>query len=208
MAGVTGAVVGAIFLTSLYLQAVIGSSPVVAGLQFLPLAGAITLAAAAASKVIGSVGARPLILGGLVVMAAGVLLLAANAGGTSYAADVLPGFLLVGAGVGPMFVAIAVAAMGDVPAENSGLASGLMMTGHEIGAALGVAGLTAVAGDLATTSGLVDGYDRAFLVTAAVLGGLFLLTLLAVPGGKPAAGTGHGAHGHGSHAHGHGAHGH
>ena len=44
----------------------------------------------------------------------------------------------VGAGVGPMFVAISVAAMGDVPDEKSGLASGLMMTGHEIGAALGL----------------------------------------------------------------------
>jgi EmrB/QacA subfamily drug resistance transporter len=196
MAGVTGVVVGAIFLTSLYLQAVVGSSPVVAGLQFLPLAGAITFAAAGASKVIGHVGSRTLILGGLVVMAAGVLLLAANAGGTSYAADILPGFLLVGAGVGPMFVAIAVAAMGDVPAESSGLASGLMMTGHEIGAALGVAALTAVAGDLATRSGLIDGYGNAFLATAGVLAGLFLLTLLAVPGGKPTAVvTGHG-HGH------------
>jgi EmrB/QacA subfamily drug resistance transporter len=196
MAGVTGVVVGAIFLSSLYLQAAVGSSPVVAGLQFLPLAGAITLSAAAASHMIGHVGARALILGGLVVMAGGVLLLAANAGGTSYAADVLPGFLLVGAGVGPMFVAIAVAAMGDVPAESSGVASGLMMTGHEIGAALGVAGLTAVAGDLATRAGLVDGYGRAFVATAVVLAGLFLLTLLAVPGGKPTAPVGHG-HGHG-----------
>ncbi|WP_116451377.1 MFS transporter [Blastococcus litoris] len=199
MAGVTGVVVGAIFLTSLYLQSIIGSSPVVAGLQFLPLAGAITFAAAGASKVIGHVGSRTLILGGLVVMAAGVLLLAANAGGTSYAADVLPGFLLVGGGVGPMFVAIAVAAMGDVPAESSGLASGLMMTGHEIGAAIGVAALTAVAGDLATRSGLIDGYGTAFLATAGVLAALFVLTLLAVPGGRPtAAVAGHGhAHGHG-----------
>ncbi|MGY1722865.1 MFS transporter [Blastococcus sp. SYSU DS0533] len=196
MAGVTGVVVGAIFLSSLYLQAVVGSSPVVAGLQFLPLATAITLAAAAASKVIGHLGARTLVLGGLVVMAAGVLLLATSAGGTSYAADVLPGFLLVGAGVGPMFVAIAVAAMSDVPAERSGLASGLMMTGHEIGAALGVAALTAVAGDLATSTGLIDGYGRAFAATAGILAALFVLTALAVPGGKPPAGTaGHG-HGH------------
>jgi EmrB/QacA subfamily drug resistance transporter len=198
MAGVTGVVVGAIFLSSLYLQAIVGSSPVVAGVQFLPLAAAITLSAAAASKVIGHLGARTLILGGLVVMAAGVLLLAAGAGGTSYAADVLPGFLLIGAGVGPMFVAIAVAAMSDVPAERAGLASGLMMTGHEIGAALGVAALTAVAGDLATSSGLIDGYGRAFTVTAGVLAALFALTALAVPGGKPVTSTaGHGhAHGH------------
>ena len=95
-----------------------------------------------------------------------------------------------------MFVAIAVAAMGDVPAESSGLASGLMMTGHEIGAALGVAGLTAIAGDLATSTGLVDGYGRALTATAVVLGTLFLRTALAVPGGTPAAGVaGHG-HGH------------
>jgi hypothetical protein len=136
-------------------------------------------------------------------LAGGVLLMAAQAGGTSYAADVLPGFLLVGAGVGPMFVAIAVAAMSDVPAESSGVASGLMMTGHEIGAALGVAALTAIAGSLATSAGLVDGYGRAFTATAGVLAALFLLTLFAVPRGtaRPgvAAGHGHSAHGHGGH---------
>jgi EmrB/QacA subfamily drug resistance transporter len=197
MAGVTGVVVGAIFLSSLYLQAIIGASPVVTGLQFLPLAAAITVAATVASKVIGRVSARTLILGGLAVMAAGVVVLAGNAGGTSYAADVLPGFLLVGGGVGPMFVAISIAAMSDVPAERSGLASGLMMTGHEIGAALGVAALTAVAGDLATSAGLIDGYARAFLLTTGVLAALFVLTLLAVPGGKAPAGNHR--HGHGGH---------
>jgi EmrB/QacA subfamily drug resistance transporter len=196
MAGVTGVVVGAIFLSSLYLQAITDASPILAGLEFLPLAAAITLAAAVASKAIGHVGPRSLILAGLLVMAAGVLLLAANAGGTSYAADVLPGFLLVGAGVGPMFVAISVAAMGDVPAESSGLASGLMMTGHEIGAALGVSALTAIAGDLGTHAGLIDGYGRAFTATAGVLAALFLLTLLAVPGGKPASHAASGHHGH------------
>jgi Na+/melibiose symporter-like transporter len=205
MAGVTGAVVGMIFLSSLYLQAVLGSSPVVAGLQFLPLAAAITLAAAASSHVIAHLGPRTLILVGLVIMAAGLLVLAVNAGDTSYAADVLPGFLLVGAGVGPMFVAISVAAMSDVPEEKSGLASGLMMTGHEIGAALGVAALTAVAGSLATSIDLIDGYASALAATAGGLGALFALTLFAVPGGTPAAvGAGHGhGHGHAGHGHGH-----
>jgi len=189
MAGVTGVVVGAIFLCSLYLQSIVGSSPVAAGLQFMPLAAAITLSASVASKVIGRVGARALILEGLVVMAAGVLLLAVNAGGGSYALHVLPGLLLVGAGVGPMFVAISVAAMSDMPNEKSGLASGLMMTGHEIGAALGVAGLTAVAGDLTTRTGLIDGYGAAFIVTGGVLAALFLFTLIAVPAGKLPAGN-------------------
>jgi O-antigen/teichoic acid export membrane protein len=204
MAGVTGMVVGAIFLSSVHLQSVLGASPFVAGLEFLPLAAAITLGAMVASKVIGRAGPRPLILVGLVVMAAGVLLLAANAHGTSYAANVLPGFLLTGAGVGPMFVAIAVAAMADVPGDKAGLASGLMMTGHEVGAALGVAALTAVAGDLTSRTGLVDGYGHAFMAAAVVLAALFVLTLVAVPGGRPTAGT-HGHHGgHG----GHGGHGH
>jgi EmrB/QacA subfamily drug resistance transporter len=193
MAGVTGVVVGAIFLSSLYLQSVVGASPVQAGLEFLPLAAAITLAAAGASRLIGNVGPRTMIATGLVVMAGGVLLLAGSAGGGSYAADVLPGFLLVGAGVGPMFVAIAIAAMSRVPEEKAGLASGLMMTGHEIGAALGVAALTAVAGDLATRSGLITGYANAFHATAAALAGLFVLTLFAVPNDKPQ----HAGHGHG-----------
>jgi predicted MFS family arabinose efflux permease len=83
--------------------------------------------------------------------------------------------------------------MSRVPGEKSGLASGLMMTGHEIGAALGVAALTAVAGSLATRSGLIAGYANAFHATAAALALLFLLTLLAVPNDKPQHG-GHGPH--------------
>jgi EmrB/QacA subfamily drug resistance transporter len=193
MAGVTGVVVGAIFLSSLYLQRVTGASPVQAGLEFLPLAAAITLAATGASKLTGKLGPRTMIATGLLVMVGGVLLLAGSPGGRSYAADVLPGFPLIGAGVGPMFVAIAIAAMSRVPEEKSGLASGLMMTGHEIGAALGVAALTAVAGNLATRSGIILGYANAFHATAAALAGLFLLTLLAVPNDKPQHG-GHGPH--------------
>ncbi len=108
------------------------------------------------------------------------------------------GFLLVGAGVGPMFVAIAIAAMSDVPADRSGLASGLM-TGHEIGAALGVAALTAIAGDLTSRAGLITGYGNAFVATAGILAALFLVTALAVPGGRSAVGAS--AHGHGGHGH-------
>jgi EmrB/QacA subfamily drug resistance transporter len=199
MAGVTGSVVGAIFLSSLCLQHVVGASPIQAGLEFLPLAAAITLAATGASKLTGRIGPRTMIAGGLVLMAAGVLLLAAGAHGASYLADVLPGFLVIGAGVGPMFVAISIAAMSDVPPDKAGLASGLMMTGHEIGAAIGVAALTAVAGNLATRAGLVTGYADAFHATAAALAALFVLTLLAVPNHAPESGSGGSGHGHGHH---------
>ncbi len=190
MAGVTGAVVGAIFLTSLYLQQVLGSSPVVAGLQFLPLAAAITLSAAIAAQLLPKLGARTLIGAGLLIATAGAGLLCTVDAGSNYPTGVLPGFLVIGAGVGPMFVAISVAAMSEVPGELSGLASGLMMTGHEIGAALGVATLTAVGGDLTTRAGLIDGYADSFLTVAATLLVLLIPTAL-VPRG---ADTGHDAH--------------
>jgi len=196
MAGVTGAVVGSIFLSSLYLQQVLGSSAIVTGLEFLPLAAAITAAAAVASHLLPHVGPRTLIMVGLVVSAAGALLLATAGGDASYAADVLPGFLVLGLGVGPMFVAISVAAMGDVKHDEAGLASGVMMTGHEVGAALGVAVLTAVAGDLTTRAGLVAGHGEAFVAVAAIL--LGLLVPAALTPKKVAHGAGH-AHGHGHH---------
>jgi EmrB/QacA subfamily drug resistance transporter len=198
MAGVTGAVVGAIFLSSLYLQQVLGSSALVAGLQFLPLAGFITASAAVASKALPHVGAKHLIVLGLVVSAAGALVLAGIDSDPSYVTDVLPGFALLGLGVGPMFVAISVAAMADVPQERAGLGSGVLMTGHEIGAALGVAVLTAIAGDLTTRAGIVSGAPDAFVAIAIGLGALLLPTLL-LPGTSPDAVP----HGHG-HGHGHG----
>ncbi len=197
MAGVTGVVVGAIFVTSLYLQRVVGSSAIVTGLQLLPLAAAITLTAMAASHLLGTVAPRTLIAVGITIMAGGAAMLTAQSGGTSYAADVLPGLLLLGAGVGPMFVAISVAAMSDVPAADSGLGSGLMMTGHEVGAALGVALLTAVGGDLTSRVGLMDAYGRAFVAVLAILAVLMVVTLVAVPKrANAAAGAGHG---HGMH---------
>jgi EmrB/QacA subfamily drug resistance transporter len=196
MAGVTGAVVGSIFLSSLYLQQVLGSSAVVTGPQFLPLAAVITLSAAVASKLLPRTGPRALIATGLVVSAAGALLLSAVGADASYAADVLPGFVVLGLGVGPMFVAISVAAMSEVPHAESGLASGVMMTGHEVGAALGVAVLTAVGGDLTTRAGLVAGHPDAFLAVALILLALLVPTAL-VPrrAGSPGH-AGHGAHGH------------
>jgi len=198
MAGVTGAVVGAIFLSSLYLQQVLGDSALVAGLEFLPLAAFITASAAVASKALPHVGAKRLIAIGLVIAAAGALVLASVDTDPSYLTDVLPGFALLGLGVGPMFVAISVAAMSDVAQAQSGLASGLLMTGHEIGAALGVAVLTAIGGDLTNRAGIVSGSHDAFLAVAVGLAALLVPTLL-LPAHDPdaaiAAGHGHG-HGH------------
>ncbi|HEU4566608.1 MAG TPA: MFS transporter, partial [Marmoricola sp.] len=193
MAVVTGAVVGAIFLCSLFLQQVLGSSPVVTGLEFLPLAFFITLGAAVASKLLPKVGAKALMIGGLLIVAGGAGVLATIEADPGYWTDVLPGFVVIGLGTGPMFVAISVAAMAGIPHEKSGLASGLMMTGHEVGAALGVASLTAVAGDLTTRTGLVDGVPHAFAVVGVAMLVLAGFTALAVP--RVGAAAGHGGHG-------------
>jgi EmrB/QacA subfamily drug resistance transporter len=181
MAVITGAVVGAIFLNSLFLQSVLDSSAIETGLQFLPLAACITLGAAAASHLLGKVTPKAMMVVGLLVVAAGSLLLAGMDNHPGYVSDVLPGFVLIGLGVGPMFVAISVAAMAGIPAEHSGLASGVMMTGHEVGAALGVASLTAIAGDLTTRAGLVDGFPTVFTVVAFAMVALAGFVALAVP---------------------------
>jgi hypothetical protein len=79
--------------------------------------------------------------------------------------------LILGAGVGMVFVAVTVTAMAGIPAQHAGMASGFLMTGHEVGAALGVAVLSAVAttaGSLTDPAGVVDAFSAAF-VAAAVL---------------------------------------
>jgi EmrB/QacA subfamily drug resistance transporter len=201
MAVITGGIVGAIFISSLFLQQVLGSSAVVAGLQFLPLAAAITAGAALASHVIGHVGAKHLMVGGLLVVAAGAALLASMDSDPSYATDVLPGFIVLGLGTGPMFVAISIAAMAGIRHEQSGLASGVMMTGHEVGAALGVATLTAIAGDVTTRAGLVNAFPDVFTAIAVAMLALSAFVVVAVP--RQQAASAHGGHGHG---HGHGMH--
>jgi EmrB/QacA subfamily drug resistance transporter len=199
MAVITGGIVGAIFVSSLFLQQVLEASPVVAGLEFLPLAAAITLGAAVASHVIGHVGPKHLMVVGLLVVATGAWLLAGMDADPSYLTDVLPGFIVLGLGTGPMFVAISIVAMNGISHEQSGLASGVMMTGHEVGAALGVASLTAIAGDLTTRTGLIDAYPTVFTAIAVAMVALSVFAAFAVPSVKAPAGAGGHGHGHGMH---------
>jgi len=198
MAVITGGIVGAIFVSSLFLQQVLGSSAVVTGLQFLPLAAAITVGAAAASHVMGHVGPKHVMVVSLLIVAVGATLLAHMDADPSYWTDVLPGFIVLGLGTGPMFVAISIAAMHGISHERSGLASGIMMTGHEVGAALGVASLTAIAGDLTTRAGLIDAYPRVFTAITIAMVVLSAFAAVAVPRVQAGARNGTG-HGHGMH---------
>lgn len=189
MAVITGAVVGTIFISSLFLQTVLGSSAIVTGLQILPLAATITLGAGVASHLLAKVSPKHLMIVGLLVVAAGALVLAALDDKPAYAADVLSGFVVLGLGVGLVFVTVSVTAMAGIPSEHSGLASGVLMTGHEIGAALGVAALAAVAGDLTVRGGLIDAFPRVFTVVAFAMVALAAFAAVAIPRQK--AGTTH-----------------
>ncbi len=110
-----------------------------------------------------------------------------------YAGDILPGLGALGLGVGMVFVPVSVSSMAGIPSSPAGVASGFLMTGHEIGAALGVAVLSAVAstaGSLTTSAGAADAFSRGFL-GAAVMGGLVaVFALLRMPATRATAAGG------------------
>jgi EmrB/QacA subfamily drug resistance transporter len=171
MLGVTGVLVGAVFLGSIFFQTVLGYSALRAGLAFLPLAAALVVGTHVAAHISAHASARAIAALGLVTVAGGSVLLAQATGDASYAANLLPGLVVIGLGAGMVFVAVSASAMGGIPDEHAGMASGFMMTGHEVGAALGVAVISAIAtsaGVLTTESGAADAFSRGS-VGAAVL---------------------------------------
>jgi EmrB/QacA subfamily drug resistance transporter len=190
--GITGILVGTFFLNSLYLQQVLDASALETGLGFLPLALSIGMAAHVASRLLPRAGTRALVVGGLALVAGGALLLAAAPDEASYAAHLLPGFLVLGVGMGLVFPGVTVTAMSTVREEEAGLASGFLATSHELGAALGVAVLSAIAataGDVATFGGVAAGYQDGFVAAAGVAVVLGAIALLRVPSVRPPQGA-------------------
>jgi EmrB/QacA subfamily drug resistance transporter len=158
MLGATGILVGTFFINSLFLQDVLGASALETGLAFLPLVVVIGIAAHVGPHLLTHLGARNVVVGALGLVAVGYLLLSGASAGADYATDLLPGFLLIGFGVGLTFVSISVTGMSDVTQERAGLASGLMTTAHELGGAFGVAIFSAVAlGAASFSAGYGDG---------------------------------------------------
>lgn len=184
MLGVTGLLVGAVFLGSTFFQTTLGYSALEAGLAFLPLAVILTIGTRLGSHLLGHVAPRFVAAGGLLLTAGGAFWLSTAPVDARFAADLLPGLLLIGLGVGLVFVAVSITAMAGIPAQHAGMASGFLMTGHEIGAALGVAVLAAVAtaaGDLTTSIGAATGFSGGFLAAAGIAVGLAVVALLAMP---------------------------
>ena len=164
------------FLSALYLQLVLGYRPLEVGLAFLP--GNLIMAVFSlglSAKLVMRFGIRMPLGVGLSFAAVGLLLFARAPVDGTFVMDVLPSMILLGLGAGMAFNPVLLAAMGDVPQEDAGLASGVVNTAFMMGGALGLAVLASLAAsrtDSLLASGsdelvaLAGGYHAAFLVGA------------------------------------------
>jgi len=176
-------------MLTLYMQQVLGYSAMKTGVAYLAVAGTAILWSAVAAQLVTRVGVKPVLVLGMTLLTAGLVYFTQVSVGGSYLGDLLPGFLLIGIGIGFAFVPISIAALAGVEAAEAGLASGLINTSQQIGGALGIAALStiatsrtddAVASGTALPAALVDGFSSAFLagVIIAGLGVVAALTLI------------------------------
>ncbi len=166
------------FFLTLYMQTVLGYSPIQTGLAYLPLTGGFIIAASISSQLFARIGTKPVVVLGTVISAAGLYWLSRIPVDGSYLSDILPGLLTVSIGMGGVFTGLTTAANAGVEQDQAGLAAGLLNTGQQLGAALGLAILSAVAtaqtkSVLSAGNGLTQaathGYQRALLVGAFIV---------------------------------------
>jgi EmrB/QacA subfamily drug resistance transporter len=166
------------FFLTLYMQTVLGYSPIQTGLAYLPLTGGFIIAASISSQLFARIGTRPVVVLGTVISAGGLYWLSRIPVDGSYLSDILPGLLTVSIGMGGVFTGLTTAANAGIDQDKAGLAAGLLNTGQQLGAALGLAILSAVAtaqtksvlsagDDLAQAA--THGYQRALLVGAFIV---------------------------------------
>lgn len=164
-----------LFLATLYLQRVLGYTPLATGLAYLAVALPVITASPAASWLTTRLGRRPVAVFGLLLQTAGLLLLASAPTDGAFLTDVLPGFVLVGAGAPIAFVPATAAAM--AVRTDSGLASGIFNTAQQVGNALALATLATAAAvstgvlldrGVSHDTALTGGYQTGFLVAAAL----------------------------------------
>jgi EmrB/QacA subfamily drug resistance transporter len=141
----TGAAFSSFFMLTLYLQQVLGYTPLRAGLGYIPLAAAVVAASALASKLVPRFGPRPFAVIGLATLGAGLVILGHIPAGGTYLASILPGLVLIGFGAGFSFVSITTAALAQVQETASGLASGLLSSAAQLGGAVGLAVIVTLA---------------------------------------------------------------
>ncbi|WP_407361495.1 DHA2 family efflux MFS transporter permease subunit [Microbacterium sp. LBN7] len=171
------AMVALFFALSVYMQAVLSYDALAAGLSQLPLAGALVLVAGAVPSLIGRLGVRSVLIGSLLVLAGGLVWLAAAPADAEFVAQLLGPTLLIGVGLGGAFVATTQLAVDGVEGGEAGLAGGLINTSQQIGGAVGLAVLGTIAGlrtaslearGAATADALTGGFAWLFLGAAAL----------------------------------------
>ena len=181
------------FFLNLYLQRVLGFGAFEGGAALLPMTVAImVLMVVVAPRVIGRFGVKAPIVGGMLLLAAGMAVLSLVRADGSFAVDVLPASLLAAAGMALAFIPSLGTAISAAKPEEGGLASGIVNTSYQVGSALGLAVMTAVAtsqgadriGDLGSLTG---GYSAAFLGAAGIAAAGALLVALLLRVKQPAA---------------------
>jgi fucose permease len=170
---------GMFFLGALYLQRVLRYDAIEVGLAFLPVAlGIAGMSLRFAAQLMTRFGAKPTLIGGLTLVAAGLIVFRSAPANAGYVTDLLPAMLLLGVGAGLVFPALMTLAMSGATPEDSGLASGLVNTTQQVGGALGLAVLATLAttrtGSLLSRGAsnavaLTDGYHLAFTIAAALV---------------------------------------
>jgi EmrB/QacA subfamily drug resistance transporter len=182
---------GMFFFASLYVQEILGYSPLKAGLAFLPVTGGIMLGSGLAQALIGRVGVRTVATIGVTIGGLGLLVLTGLPVHGHYASDLLTGLVPLAFGLGVAFVPITLLATSGIPPEDSGLSSGLFNVAQQVGGSLGLAILSTFAASrtshllhgstaVGPLTARVDGYHVAFLAAAIMLfigAGLLAFTL-------------------------------
>jgi EmrB/QacA subfamily drug resistance transporter len=179
------------FFLNLYLQQVLGYGAFEGGAALLPMTITImVLMVVVAPRVIARFGPKTPVVAGMLLLAAGMVGLSLIRAHGSFAVDVLPASLIAAAGMALAFIPSLGTAISSAKPEEGGLASGIVNTSYQVGSALGLAAMTAVAtshgaDQLGTASALTDGYSAAFLGAAgiAAVGALLAAVLLRI--GKP-----------------------
>jgi EmrB/QacA subfamily drug resistance transporter len=167
------------FFLTLYMQTVLGYSPIQTGSAYLPLTGGFIIAASVSSQLFTRIGTKPVVLLGALVAAGGLYWLSRIPVHGSYLPDILPGLLVVSLGMGGVFTGLTTAANAGVDEDKAGLAAGLLNTGQQLGTALGLAILSAIAtahtnallrtGHDTVAQASTHGYQRALLVGAGLV---------------------------------------
>jgi EmrB/QacA subfamily drug resistance transporter len=174
------------FYATLYMQEVLHYSPLKAGAAYLPITAGFAVAGGVASQLVTRIGTRPVVVAGCLIAAAGIYFVSKVPLQGSYVTDLLPGFLVMSLGAGSVFVSVTAAANAGVPSDKAGLAAGLLNSSQQIGSALGLAILSAVA--ITRTDDLIAahvshvvaadaGYHRALLVGGILMAAAAVLAL-------------------------------